>query len=158
MRASRRAWLVVGLLGSLSVGVLPAGARAQQLTFPADFDAGVLKEGLDKFRGTAEGRREEAALAGGEVRIVIETYESAENYGEAEVTSTDGDGNVTEVTVRIDRSDPGDADEVADTIKHELRHAEIFIEDGAGEEAAHDGLHDGTDASLNEFNRQLGGG
>lgn len=158
MSTSMQKILLFGTFAALLAASTEA-ANAQQLAFPAAFDSpGVLQEGLDKFRGTEEGRSEEEELAEGGVEIVIETYESDEDYGDATVTGEDADGNVTQVTIRVDTSGPGDSDEVADTIKHELRHAQIFIANGAGEEAAHDGLHDGTDAALNEFNSQLAGG
>lgn len=139
--------------------VLATGGPAfAQLQFPPSFGApGQLKDGLDKFRKTDEGKAEEAALLESGVKITITSNEDKKNYGSTKVTARDAAGKPTAITINIASNDPGGANEVADTIKHEFRHAEIDIADGANERANHDKLHQKptTDQKYKDFQDQL---
>jgi hypothetical protein len=138
---------------------VPRQAAAAQLTFPPEFNAGVFKEGLAKFRQTAEGQQEEklaADEAAGGVTIVIEMFNSDDAYGDTTVLERDPKTHKpTKKRIRFDKSGPGDANNVADTIKHELRHLEIF--DSIGTAGTHVGVDDGSDGPLKKFGEELKG-
>lgn len=127
----------------------------EQLTFPKEFQGDVFKDGLEKFRKTKEGQQEEKMVAGETgVTIEIEMYESDDAYGDSKVLERDPKtSKPTKKRIRIAKNDPGDADNVAETIKHELRHIEIF--DDIGTPGTHRGVDDGTDAALGDFLKEL---
>ena len=81
-------------------------------------------------------------------------FESDNAYGDTTVTERDSTtGKPTKKRIRFDKKSPGDANEIADTIKHELRHVEIY--DAIGTAGTHDGVDDGTDPDYKKFKGEL---
>ncbi len=119
----------------------------------AEFD-----NALDRFRATEEGQRIEDELDDSDVEVIIDVAADADvaggtAYGTTEVIERGEDGKPTKIIIKINKDDTGGVDNLADTIQHELRHAEIFIEDEG--EDAHDALDGGTDPDNVTFGEQI---
>ncbi len=115
-------------------------------------------DALDRLRSTDEGQRIEDAIDDAEVEVTIDVVDDADvadgdAYGTTQVTERDADGNPTKILIKIAKGDTGGTDNLADTIQHELRHAEIMIGDDS--EADHDALDAGTDPDNVTFVEQL---
>ena len=117
-----------------------------------------FSDALDRLRSTDEGQRIEDEIGDAEVEVTIDVVDDAgvadgDAYGTTEVTERDADGNPTKILIKIAEGDTGGTDNLADTIQHELRHAEIMIGDDS--EADHDALDAGTDPDNVTFVEQL---
>ncbi len=117
-----------------------------------------FSDALDRLRSTDEGQRIEDAIDDAEVEVTIDVLDDADvgdgdAYGTTQVTERDADGNPTKILIKIARGDTGGTDNLADTIQHELRHAEIMIGDNS--EADHDALDAGTDPDNVTFVEQI---
>jgi hypothetical protein len=117
-------------------------------------------DALDRLRSTDEGQRIEDAIDDAEVEVTIDVVDDADvadgdAYGTTQVTERDADGNPTKILIKIAQGDTGGTDNLADTIQHELRHAEIMIGDDS--EVDHDALDAGTDPNNVTFVEQIAG-
>lgn len=121
--------------------------------------SGQFTDALDRFRGTDEGKRIEQELDDAGVEVTIDVVPDAEvsngtAYGTARITERDPEtGKPIKILIKVARDDTGGVDNLADTLQHELRHAEIFLDDNAREK--HNALDHGTDALNVEFRSQV---
>jgi hypothetical protein len=168
----------------LGVGLaFPAAARAEiTFTDTAQQEFGVteegevvpdaegtvraLEEGWDAFTRTGEGNRIWDRLdALPDVMITIDTAAPAdlgtgENQGKVlgteRVVATDDEGNPTEIIIRIRNLSTGGKFEAADTLYHELRHAEIEIDNpGERPQDEHDEVDGYSDAIYRGMRTEL---
>ncbi len=164
----RRLLTVVGfVLGLFMMGTLEARANVvftdgAQKEFGIDADgmptgsgSGVVATGWEYFWGAPEGQRIFTYLEQSDVEVIVDVLppdqvgsgESAGRvYGTEKVEERDPSGKPTKIRIKIRSERTGGAENLADTIWHEFRHAEI---DFQGEHHEHDEL-DGEDSEPNE--------
>jgi len=169
--------LAVALLALAAVALWawpssPAGGQGGGLTFPQEFTTTpFFRRGLEVFRSPPEGRAEELVLVdlarryGVTIRVEVAPLPQTEKgnvLGETEVTEVYDDWRPKEIVIRFNRNYPNlgyGPERLAQTIKHEIRHAQIYI-DGANiwkdtnwTNRAHDDVDFNRDILLRSFLR-----
>ena len=151
--------IAIALVAFLAVsGVVLADLEFTERAETEFSDNQEFSDALDRLRSTAEGQRIEDAIDDAEAEVTIDVVDDADvadgdAYGTTQVTERDEDGNPTKILIKIAKGDTGGTDNLADTIQHELRHAEIMIGDDS--EADHDALDAGTDPDNVTFVEQI---
>jgi hypothetical protein len=157
---------ILVLLAALIASLALAGAVLAGVTDSPDAgkefkDNAEFKQARELFRSTDEGKRIEKYLDENGAEVTIEVADDSafdsdgdtvgDAYGDAQVTGRGADGKPTSIKIRLNKGDTGGAAELADTIHHEMRHAEIFK---TGVEADHDNLDGGKDAKNKKFQEE----
>lgn len=120
---------------------------------------GQFTDALDRVRSTEEGKRIEQELDEADVEVTIDVVPDSEvangtAYGTARITERDPEtGKPTKILIKIGRDDTGGVANLADTLQHELRHAEIFLDDN--DRHKHSALDGGHDALNVQFRGQV---
>jgi hypothetical protein len=119
--------------------------------------SGDLADAWTLFRATEEGRRIEESLASAGVVVDIEVLPArwvadGEAYGTSGITERDADGNVTHISIKIAGTETLGSTQVANTIHHEMRHAEEQMADN--ERHVHEGIDADVDPLMVEFQNQ----
>lgn len=155
-----RAVVVLGLAIAVSLTIVGAVDDAEIRCL--DKDNAIKKAYYGDLKGTEEGMRILKSLQSAAVAVKFVLVKDADlpnAYGQCEMTAWNAAGFPTAITIRINSEDFGTPFNLADTIHHELRHAEIFhsLDTTKLADRAHNAL-DGrppTDRSNNLFRAQL---
>lgn len=171
MRWAVRTLVAVAFFGGTLSVSLEARAdvvfdETAQQAFGIDADGNIVDSGpltlmWRAFTSQEEGRRILEKLEESDVDVVIEVLpedqvDDGEAWGTTAAVEFDDDWRPTKIEIQISELPKG-AILGADTIHHEMRHAEIKI-DGGGiefERARHDQMHAGRDALNDRFQLQL---
>jgi hypothetical protein len=172
MRPLVRLTLIIGLVGVVAL-VAPEAradvvfAESAQEAFGVDENGedagpGKLSKMWEAFIAQEEGRRILEKLEESDATITIEVLpdEHVSNgtaYGTTRGLDWDGD-TPNRIEIKLARDGHKGVLEGADTIHHEMRHAEIKLDGGHvfGQTVLHDLMHAGVDSWNNLFQSQLG--
>ena len=166
LRAGALAAVISTLAVSLALADVVFGPNAQQ-QFGVDANGaatangrtGEFPEALDAFRETTEGQFINGVLDNADVEVTIEVLPKdqvgkGKAYGTTEVTERDPKtGKPTKFLIKIRETQTGGVAELADTIHHEMRHAEEWM--GQNKDNVHDGLDDQKDPANKRFQDQV---